>query len=140
MSLLWTYTDQQAIRPISENKQQDWEGLATEVQFVKLKEFMGADFYQDVVQNPTTTANAKLIDGGTYTNGTLTYQFQGLKYVLSYLLYARYILESDAQDSFAGFMQIDSENARHSSFAQKKNIAEEQKNLAWGYWNDLGRR
>ena len=89
MSLLWTYTDQQAIRPISENKQQDWEGLATEVQFVKLKEFMGADFYQDVVQNPTTTANAKLIDGGTYTNGTLTYQFQGLKYVLSYLLYAR---------------------------------------------------
>ena len=136
MALLWTYDEQQLIRKISENNEQKWEPIATEVQFIKLKELMGADFYQDVIQNPSTTENAKLLDGGTYTNGTMTYAFSGLKYVLAYLFYERYIMEIDAQDTFVGLMRNENVNAQHTSYAQKKNMAQEYRKVAEGHWQD----
>jgi len=110
--------------------------MATEVQYVKLKELMGADFYQDVINNAETTANAKLIDGGTYTKDGVTYEFAGLKYVLSFLFYERYIMEIDAQDTYAGIMQNENTNARHSAYAQKKNMGQVMKILAERHWRD----
>jgi hypothetical protein len=136
LALLWTYSEQQTIRKISENNEQKWEAIATEVQFVKLKELMGANFYQDLVQNPGTAPNAKLLDGGTYTNGDITYQFKGLKYVLAYLFYERYIMEINAQDTFVGLMQNNNVNAQHTSYAQKKNMAQEYCRVAEAHWKD----
>ena len=110
--------------------------MATEVQYRKLKDMMGADFYQDVINNPTGIWNKKLIDGDSYTKDGVDYTFAGLKYVLSFLFYARYLLEIDAQDTFAGIMQNDNENARHSSLAQKKNMAQEMNRQAEQQWSD----
>ena len=136
MALLWTYSEQQAIKPISANNEPKWEQIATEVQYVKLKEMIGADFHQDIISNPTGTYNALLIAGGTYTKDGVTYTYAGLKAVLSFLFFERYIMEGDAQDTFAGFMQNDNENARHISFAQKKDIASNMRTLARNHWND----
>ena len=136
MALLWDFDDQQAIKPISENNEQKWSQLATEVQFIKLKELMGKDFYHDVKNNPTGTWNKKLIDGDSYTVGGVSYTFAGLQYVLSFLLYSRYIVEINAQDTFAGLMQNDNENASHVGFAQKKNMADKMDELAREHWND----
>lgn len=136
MALLWTYSDQQAIRKISANNELKWEPIATEVQFVKLKELMGDNFYQDVVGNPTGTWNVKLIDGDTYTKDGVNYTFSGLKYVLAYLFYERYIMEIDAQDTFVGFMKNDNVNASHVGFAQKKNMGMEMKRIADKHWQD----
>ena len=136
LALLWLYSDQETIKPISENNEQKWAQMADEVQTVKLKELMGPDFYQDVTQNPTGTWNAKLINGDTYTKNAITYEFKGLKYVLSYLFYARYIMEINAQDTFSGLMEADNDNARHVSFAQKKNMSGEMRGIAEDHWKD----
>lgn len=136
MALLWTYDDQQDIKPISQNNEQKWEQMATEVQFVKLKEMMGDDFYHDVISNPTSTWNQKLIDGATYTVDGVDYTFAGLKYVLAFLFYQRYVMEIDAQDTFIGHMINDNVNASHVSFGQKKNIAMEMKRIADEHWKD----
>lgn len=97
---------------------------------------MGADFYQDVLANPADTWNARLLDGYTYDIGEVSYTFAGLKYVLSFLFYERYIMEINAQDTYAGLMQNDNENAAHISFAQKKNMAQEMRKIANDYWKD----
>ena len=136
MALLWSYSDQQGIKPISANNEPKWEQLAIEVQYAKLKDMMGADFYQDVINNPATTWNAKLIDGGTYTKGTITYEFAGLKTVLSFLLYSRYIIEINAQDTYAGFMQNENPNAQHISFGQKKDLKSTMNVQAEKHWAD----
>lgn len=136
MALLWDFDDQQAIKPISENNEQKWSQMATEVQLIKLKELMGADFYQDVLANPTGTYNAQLIDGATYTIDDVSYTFSGLKYVLAYLFYERYIMENNAQDTYVGLMQNDNPNAAHVSFAQKKNMAQEMRRIANDHWKD----
>jgi hypothetical protein len=136
LALLWSFDDQQTIKPISANNEGKWEQLATEVQLIKLKELMGADFVQDVLANPTGTWNKKLIDGDTYDISEVSYTFAGLKYVLSFLFYERYIMEIDAQDTFAGMMRNENENAAHISFAQKKNMAQEMRRIANDHWKD----
>lgn len=136
MALLWTFTDQQSIRKISANNQINWEQLAEEVQFVKLKDLMGADFYQDVISNPTGTWNKKLIDGGTYEVGDVTYEYGGLKAVLSYLFFERYIMESDIQDTFSGMKKNDIDEAVHLGLNQKKGYAQEMNRVAIKHWED----
>jgi hypothetical protein len=136
MSLLWTYDDQQSIKPISGNNEQKWNQLATEVQFVKLKELMGKDFYQDVKNNPDGTWNKKLIDGDSYTVDGVTYSFSGLKYVLAFLFYERYVMEIQVQDTYNGMMISDNVNAQHASLGAKKDIAQEMRRLAEGHWSD----
>ena len=136
MALLWTYANQQTIKPISANNEGKFAQLAEEVQLIKLKELMGADFYQDVLANSTDIWNARLIDGYTYDISEVSYTFSGLKYVLAYLFYERYIMEIDAQDTYVGFMRNDNENAAHISFAQKKNMAQEMRRIANDHWKD----
>ena len=136
MALLWDFDDQQAIKPISANNEQKFAQLAAEVQLIKLKELMGADFYQDVLANSGDTWNGRLIDGYTYTIGTVPYTFAGLKYVLAFLFYERYIMEIDAQDTYVGIMRNENENAAHIGFAQKKNMAQEMRRIANDHWKD----
>jgi hypothetical protein len=136
MALLWTYSDQQSIKPISENNEPDWEQLAIEVQLVKLKELTGEDFYQDIINNPTSTWNKKLIDGGTYTKNNITYQFSGLKYVLAFLFMERYVMEDNAQDTFVGYIQNELPEGRHISLGQKKEIQKEMRKIVLQHWTD----
>lgn len=136
MALLWDFDDQQAIKPISANNEGKFAQLAAEVQLIKLKELMGADFYQDVLANSTDTWNAKLLDGATYDINDVSYTFAGLKYVLAFLFYERYIMEIDAQDTYVGFMRNENPNAVHVGFAQKKNMAQEMRRVANDHWKD----
>ena len=136
MALLWTFDEQQTIKPISANNEQKFAQLASEVQLIKLKELMGADFVQDVLANPDSTWNAKLLDGATYDINDVSYTFAGLKYVLAFLFYERYIMEIDAQDTYVGLMRNENPNATHVGFAQKKNMAQEMRRIANDYWKD----
>jgi hypothetical protein len=56
-----------------------------------IKQLLGEKFYADLTANPATTANAKLLNGGTYTDGGYTYEFTGLKAALVMFTYARLI-------------------------------------------------
>jgi len=137
MALLWTYTQQQAIKPISKNfPKQEFEQIAGEVQVQDLQEILGFDFYQDIIQNPATTANAALLDGGTYTVSGVTYTYSGLRYVLAYLFYARYIKISKNKDTYGGFVHKNFEESRQLNNGDEGNYHKDFRKLAFKYWKE----
>ena len=80
MTALWLSSEQQTIRPISDNNLTRKFNRLAELTMIKdLKPLLGYDMFQDLIQHPTATANAKLLAGGTFTYNGVTYTFDGLK-------------------------------------------------------------
>ena len=137
MALLWTLSDQQAIKPISPNfPEPKWNQLANEVQVNDLQKLIGFDFYQDLIQNSTSTANAALLDGGSYVYNSVTYVYSGLKYVLSYLLFAQYIKHSSIHDTFGGFVHKQFEESREINKGEQSNYHNDFRKVAFKYWEE----
>jgi len=134
MALLWTYINQQAIKAISENNQNQFDEIAEETQVKDLQDLIGFEFYQDITQNPDTTANAKLLDGGTWTSGGQTLIFKGLKYVLAYLFYCRYSFDTRNFDTFSGFARKNFDDAQPLSEGAIKNQALQYRKIGMKYW------
>ena len=137
MALLITYTDQQTIKPISPNfPEQRFKQMVYEVQVNDLQKLLGFDFYQDIIQNPATTWNAALLNGGTYTYNSVTYIYSGLKYVLAYFLYAQYIKHSSTKDTFGGFVHKQFEDSREINKGEQSNIHNDFRKIAFKYWDE----
>lgn len=137
MSLLLTYSDQQSIKPVSDNyPQAQWTKLANEVQVQDLQKILGFDFYQDIIQNPASTANAALINGGTYEYNSVTYTYAGLKYVLAYLIFAQYIRHSPIKDTYGGFVKKQFEDSRETTKGEQGNLHLDYRKIAFHYWEE----
>ena len=137
MAALWTYTDQQAIKPISANfPQAQFTQLQYEVQVEDLQKLLGFDFYQDMIQNPTSTANAALLNGGTYTYNGVTYTYAGLKYTLAYFLFARYVKVSSYNDTYGGFVEKNFEDSRRLNAGDEGNLSKDFKIISFKYWEE----
>lgn len=136
MNLLWTYLEQQAIRPISNNNiTRKFNSLAEITMIKDLKPLLGYDMFQDLIQNPTDTANAALLDGGTFTYNGVTYTFDGLKYVLANFFFANYIVDN-LEDTFTGFVTKSNEDSQPATQGDKKNLRDLAIEAATQYWED----
>ena len=79
MQILWSSSEQTAIRPISANNlTRKFNALAELTQQKDLRPLVGFDMFQDLIQNPTSTANATLLDGDSYTYNGRIFAFDGL--------------------------------------------------------------
>ena len=137
MALLWTYANQQTIKPISANfPQGEFEQMMEEVQVEDLQKLLGFDFYQDIIQNPTDTWNAKLLDGGEYEYNSVTYFYEGLKYVLAYFAYARYVKISSKKDTATGFVSKQFEDSRQINIGKELNLHKDFIKIAFKYWEE----
>lgn len=80
-----------------------------EAQEFDLRSWIGESFYLDIldkfVNNPTDTDFLNLFNGTEYTYKGDKYEHQGIKGVLVYLAYARYIGAANAQSTPTGFVQ-----------------------------------
>ena len=135
MAYLWTISEQQAIKAFSANNAGRFDEIADITQIKDLKPLIGFDFYQDLIQNPATPANARLLDGDTYTYNGVTYEFKGLKYVLAYLWYANYVM-SNMVDTFTGFVVKSNEDSQPASSGDKKNLRDINREVAMSHWED----
>ena len=99
---LWTWSEQQEIRPIDENNAHLFEQIQSEVQNHDLQKLLGFEFFNELLNNIGDYDT--LLSGGTYTYIGSDYTFQGLKYVCAYLFYARYARDSRVNDTFTGFV------------------------------------
>ena len=135
MSLLLSYSQQQAIKKISANNQSKYDQMAAEVEENELRKLLGVAFLQDVQDNPTDAANVMLLDGGTFTdsNGD-ELRFKGLRYVLAYLNYSRYIGESFVNDTFTGFVQKTRPDSETVSEGTIKRLQNENREIALAEW------
>ncbi len=137
MALLWTYANQQSIKPISANfDQTKFAQLQKEVQVEDLQKLLGFDFYQDLIQNPATTENAALLDGGTYEVAGVTYSYVGLKFTLAYYLYARYVQTSFKKDTAAGFVRKNLEDSRQLDRGEQADYHKDFRKVAGSYWEE----
>ena len=135
MALL-TYNELQAIKPISANNAGKFDQLIIETEIKDLKPLLGYEFYQDLMSNPDTEANGKLLDGGTFTVNGITYSFAGLKSVIAYFFYANYVMTSWYADTFTGFVTKSNEDSQPASQGDKKNLRDLAVETALQYWED----
>ena len=137
MDILWTQSQQQAIKKISDNRiTAMFNTLAVETQVNDLQPLLGFDFFQNIVQNPTGEWNKKLLDGGTYTYNDVTYFYSGLITVLCYFFKARWIAQSNEFDTFVGMVEKNLDDSNALQIGAIKNRINSVKKTAFKYWEE----
>lgn len=144
MAPLLSLEQQQAIKPVTPNWAKsvksiggitNYDQLALEVEENDLQKLLGAALLQHLQDNPTSTENAVLLNGGTFEdcNGN-TIKFKGLRYVLAYMNYSQQIYESDIADTYTGFAKKNRNEADNLTFGEKKQYALNAREKAMIQW------
>ena len=129
---IWTWSEQQEIRPIDENNAHLFEQIQAETQDHDLKKLIGFEFYNELLNNIGDYAT--LLSGGEYTYMGSDYTFRGLKYVCAYLFYSRYIRESRVNDTFTGFVTHTADGMHPLSSNEIMNLENRYKEIAATEW------
>jgi len=133
MSLILTYEQQQSIKAISTNNAHRYEQIAAEIEETDLKALLGTPLLQAIQETPENHTN--LLDGDTFEdcNGN-TIKHKGLRYVLAYLNYAKYISESSVQDTFSGFAVKQMEDSNPANEGTILRLKKENQKIAMTEW------
>lgn len=138
MTTLLTFSQQQTHKPITLNNESKFDLLAYEVENSELLDLLGIELLQDLQDNPTTADNVKLLDGCSFVNGrNNTIKHKGLRFILAYMVYARYIGESYISDTFSGFVKkerTDSVNLNEGEILRLQNVS---KKIALTEWDNI---
>ena len=144
MSALLNLSRQQTIKIISPNWTKaskitggptNYEQLAQEVEEKELRSLCGVALLQNVQDNPTTSENLTLLDGGTFSDcDGNTIKFKGLRYILAYMNYSKYIYESTISDSFTGMVSKNRTEATNLGNGSKKAIQNDAREIALQEW------
>lgn len=130
MALLVTYEQQQEIKPISGNNKDKYSLLAAEVESLEIDKLLGSAFYQDVSANPVNYQG--LLEGCEFTNPQKqTIKHKGLRYVIAYLNYAKYIGSSYIFDTFSGFRKKSTPDSEPISSGDIKRLQQENREIAF---------
>jgi len=135
MALLLSYSQQQAIKPISANNEGKYAQLAAEVEEKELRSLLGVALLQDIQSNPTSTNNVLLLDGDEFEDcygNTITHK--GIRYLLAYLNYSRYIWESDISDTFTGFVVKNRQESEMLTDGRRKSLQLTMREIAMQEW------
>jgi hypothetical protein len=109
-----------------------------DAQFLDVQKLLGERFYNDLIINSATTANAALLSGGVYNYNGITYTNHGLKAVIIRYAYARYILFGSFIDSpFSLVEKLSSQDSQAVSSTDKKNISKSNQQAAFVYWENV---
>lgn len=135
MTTLITLAQQQIVKPITLNNQDRFTQIAYEVENSDLLDLLGIELLQDLQDNPTSANNILLLDGCSYTNGRgNTIKHKGLRFVLAYMVYARYIGESYMTDTFSGFVKkerTDAVSLNEGEIARLQNVSKKMALTEW---------
>ncbi|WP_454945876.1 DUF6712 family protein [Capnocytophaga granulosa] len=115
-------------------KVEDFERYARESQVFDLKPLVCEDFYQDLVSETPQRDYALLLDGGSYTYEGRKYEFAGLKAVLAYFAYARYIFtghQIDTPYGVRGKVYQDGEGVSQSERRDLRGLYVQNANELW---------
>lgn len=111
MNPLINLNDIRSIKSISLNlnSEKELNPHILEAQKFDLRPFLKDDFYLSIVEDleasPSLTEYADLWNGCVYTYGSEKFIMSGLKAILCYHSYARYLPHSDIQSTATGFVR-----------------------------------
>ena len=138
MGNLLTYSQQIVIKKISSNNINRFDEICKEVEATDLKDLLGLALLQDLQNNPNTNDNKLLLNGTTYQNEfDQTVSHKGIRYVLAYLIYSRYIGESFAFDTFSGMVRKTGDNSEPLSEGSIKRLQAEAKRIAMSEFENI---
>lgn len=128
--LLLNFSKQLEIKPMSQNNQDRFNQIGAEVESLELDKLLGSAFYQAVSTTPTNYTN--LLDGCSFVddNGN-TITHKGLRYVIAYLNYAKYVGESYVHDTYSGFVQKTRPDSERISTGDIKRLQQENREIAF---------
>jgi hypothetical protein len=124
---------QREIKSIKDEKQ--FHQIACEVEDLELIKLIGLDLLQHLQNTPTEANNKKLLDGCSYVNAlgnTVTHK--GLRYILAYFNYSRYLETSYVTDTATGFVEKIRTDAENISDGKIKRLQENARSLALTAW------
>lgn len=109
----------------------------SDAQFVDVQKLLGLDFYNDLIRNYTDIKYQTLLNGGSYVYNNTTYTNVGLKSVIVFYAYARYVLMGSQTDTPFGYIEKTTSDSVRVSEGGKKNMFKENQNIAFNYWENV---
>jgi len=138
MRLLINRTDIQEFRDISKTVLDKVLNMhILDAQFNDIQKLIGSDFFNDLIENYTSTANQTLLNGGLYDFNGTTFTNVGLKTVIVHYAYARYARFGSNTDTPFGMVIKTSENTEQTSSSDKKAMLTENRSLGFNYWENV---
>jgi hypothetical protein len=135
-NLLLSFSEQQLIRPMSTYNSTNtqavnrYKQLAYEVECYEIDKLLGSAFYQDISKNPANYTD--LLNGCLFVDRSdNTIEHRGLKYVIAYLNYAKYIGDSYVNDTFTGLVQKTRPDSERISTGDIKRLQQEYREIAF---------
>lgn len=126
---------------INTNFEKKVDPFIIEAQQFDLKKLMGSAFYlefvNDYAESPSLPVYSDLYNGSEFTCGGKTYRHEGIKTVLAYLVYARYILNSNIEQTAFGTVKKITEESTHVDEKTITRLYDQAYNGAMGYWSDV---
>jgi hypothetical protein len=132
---LINWSQQTAIKKISANNQSKFAQIESETENTELRDLLGVALLQDLQENGATAANIDLIEGTDFVNCEgQTIKHKGVRFVLAYMIYSRYLGESFVNDTFSGFVQKNRTDSEQLSEGSIRRLQENNRVIAMSEW------
>jgi hypothetical protein len=140
MTALITLSDIKNYKPISSNinTANKLDVYISEAQHMDLRPLLGDPFYYDLLKDfegsPSLNKYQDLYNGCEYQIGNYTFKHEGLKPILAYLTYSRFIISSN--DEPTPFGQVQKTNPYSQPVPDKtlQSKSDQAKSGAFSYW------
>lgn len=120
-------------------KDEDFNRFIREAQMFDLKGLVCEDLFQDLTSETPVRDYTLLLEGGSYTFEDKKYEFAGLKAVLAYFAYARYIFVGHQVDTPMGIKVKENQDATGVSQSERRDVRTMYKQQADLLWQDCER-
>jgi hypothetical protein len=144
-TLLIGLSDIEDFKGISSNVNsfKDLQPSILEAQEFDLKKIMGESFYLDLMDDfeavPSLTKYGDLFNGVQYTYNGNKYEHAGIRAVLAYHSYARYVPDAQTQSTASGFVKKTNQYSEHVSDKSITRKAQQARSGAQAHWDDVRR-
>lgn len=136
MQLVITRDDIAKYRQIAKSPNNDkLNECILEAQLLDLKPLIGEKLFDNILTRPED--HSELLNGGIYTHDGIEYSNYGLKMVLAYLAYARYVMFSNVTDT--PYAIVEKRNAESQPVVQetKKSVFNTNREIAGKVWSNV---
>lgn len=117
-------------------KEEDFNRFIREAQMFDLKGLVCESFFQDLTSETPVRDYTLLLEGGSYTFEGKKYEFAGLKAVLAYFAYARYIFVGHQVDTPMGIKVKENQDGETISQTERRDVRTMYKQQADMLWED----
>lgn len=120
-------------------KDEEFNRFIREAQMFDLKCLVCESFYQDLTSETPVRDYTLLLEGGSYTFEGKNHEFTGLKAVLAYFAYARYVFVGHQVDTPMGIKVKENQDGETVSQTERRDVRTMYKQQADLLWQDCER-